>query len=327
MARRKPVEMHVNHERWLVSYADFITLLFAFFVVMYSVSQVSESKHRQLSETLMEAFSPRSMKPIQVGELSRSPTTSVIELPFGEMPREQGEAQDEGFDSLEQLSEIFTEEFGPLIEDRLIQVYSNEFWLQIEVQDSILFASGSADPSAQAQEIFAHIAAILKDREHPIQVEGHTDNVPINSERFPSNWELSAARAAAMVKLLERDGVSAERLAAVGYGEHQPAADNDTAQGRAQNRRVALMIARARIERPSAQIASHLEQPDAGLTTERALPPSERASIPTAEETPAEDEAPAVNEKPQETAIEPIELEGGDLLFSSDPDLPRERLR
>src|SRR5690554_5680097 len=112
MARRKPVELHVNHERWLVSYADFITLLFAFFVVMYSVSQVSENKHRQLSETLMEAFSPRSMKPIQVGEISRSPTTSAIELPLGEVTRELVEIQDGGFDSLEQLSEILIEEFG-----------------------------------------------------------------------------------------------------------------------------------------------------------------------------------------------------------------------
>ena len=297
MARRKPVEMHVNHERWLVSYADFITLLFAFFVVMYSVSQVSENKHRQLSETLMEAFSPRSMKPIQVGELSRSPATSVIELPFGEV-RELVEDEKEGLDSLEQLSGIFSEEFGSLIDDRLIQVYSNEFWLQIEVQDSILFASGSAEPSVQAQEIFARIADILQDREHPIQVEGHTDNVPINSVSFPSNWELSAARAAAMVKLLEREGVSAERLSAVGYGEHQPAASNDTAQGRAQNRRVALMIARARIERPSAQIASHLEQPAADQ-----------------------------GQEPQEATIEAIELEGGGLLFSSDPDLPRSRSR
>src|SRR5690625_7246415 len=100
----------------------------------------------------MEAFSPRSRKPIQVRELSRSPTTGVSELPFDEV-RQLVEAQNEGFDSLEQLSGIFTEEFGSLINDRLIQVYSNEFWLQIEVQDSILFASGSAEPSAQAQAI------------------------------------------------------------------------------------------------------------------------------------------------------------------------------
>src|SRR5690625_4464718 len=127
---------------------------------MYSVSQVSEHKHRQLSETLMEAFSPRSMNPIQVGIVSRSLTTSVIDLHFDEV-LELVEAQNEGFDSLEQLSGIFTEEFGSLINDRLIQVYSNEFWLQIEVQDSILFASGSAEPSAQAQAIFARIADIL----------------------------------------------------------------------------------------------------------------------------------------------------------------------
>src|SRR5690625_7951803 len=107
---------------------------------MYSVSQVSENKHRQLSETLMEAFSPRSMKPIQVGELSRSPTTSVIELPFDEV-RELVEAQNEGFESLVQLSGIFIEEFGSLITDRLIQAYSNVINLIFVIQVLILFAS------------------------------------------------------------------------------------------------------------------------------------------------------------------------------------------
>ncbi|MDQ2078071.1 flagellar motor protein MotD [Marinimicrobium sp. ABcell2] len=307
MPRRKPVELHVNHERWLVSYADFITLLFAFFVVMYSVSQVSENKHRQLSETLMEAFSPRSMQPIQVGEVSRAPATSVIELPLDHVAGE-GDQLGDGFDGLEQLSEIFSEEFGSLIDDRLIQVHSNEFWLQIEVQDSILFGSASAEPSVEAQQIFSQIAAILKDRDNPIQVEGHTDNVPISSARFPSNWELSAARAAAMVKLLERDGVAAERLSAVGYGEHQPAASNDTPIGRAQNRRVALMIARAKIERPSASVESRLA-------------PAEAERRPSIQELPTE--APDGSE----ALIEAIELEDGDLLFSSDPDLPRDRSR
>lgn len=325
MPRRRPAELHINHERWLVSYADFITLLFAFFVVMYSISQVSESKYRVLSSTLMEAFEPtRSLRPIQVGDLARSPSTSAIDirgdergdtdsLELGHDSLELGEAA--GLGELGELGQRIGEHFSDLIGDNLVAVYANEYWLQIELRDSILFGSGSAGPSAQAQEIFSEMAGLLADYDNPVQIEGHTDNRPISNLRYPSNWELSTARASAIVKLLMDSGVSPRRLSAVGYGEHQPTATNETEEGRALNRRVTLMIAREAVERPSAA----LDEVDPGTLPPRQSGTAEAASGP----------GPATQE-PQPDAdntsgsIEPVQLNGGGLLFSSDPDLPRE---
>jgi len=327
MPRRRPAELHINHERWLVSYADFITLLFAFFVVMYSISQVSESKYRVLSSTLMEAFEPaRSLRPIQVGDLSRTPSTSAIDIrgdERGDTDRpELGEAlspdltEPAGLGALGELGERIGEHFAELIGDDLVTVHANEYWLQIELRDSILFGSGSADPSVQAQEIFSEMAGLLADYDNPVQIEGHTDDRPISNLRYPSNWELSTARASAIVKLLMDSGVNPRRLSAVGYGEHQPAATNETEAGRALNRRVTLMIAREAVERPSAP----LDGVDPGT-----LPPRQSA--------PSGEVAPEVSPGAQEQGegadnasgnIEPVQLESGGLLFSSDPDLPRE---
>lgn len=327
MPRRRPTELHVNHERWLVSYADFITLLFAFFVVMYSISQVNESKYRVLSDTLMEAFEPaRTIRPIQVGQPSRSPSASAIDIRGDdrgdtEQPRlgdPGGLAGEQGLGDLTELADRISERFSDLIGDDLLAVYANEYWLQVELRDSILFDSGSAELSGQARDIFAEMARLLAEYDNPVQVEGHTDNQPIRNLRYPSNWELSAARASAIVKLLSGAGVSPQRLSAVGYGEHQPAADNATEQGRAANRRVALMIARQAVQRPSAA----LEDDNGSLSTpaEGAVPAASQDSGADADSLDSASE-PA----PDSPAVEPVQLEGGGLLFSSDPDLPRER--
>src|SRR5690554_2799918 len=258
MARRKLVEVHVNHERWLVSYADFITLLFAFFVVMYSISQVNTSKYEALSETFEQAFnSSKSVKPahdsaaqvinpFQIGEPSLNHEQSVIDLE-GQPAQEIAQPVDE----FEALFELFSERFADLIDEDLMVISSNELWLQVELKDSILFTSGDAAPSFQAEVIFDEIANIVKDYSNPIQVEGFTDNVPIQSTRYPSNWELSSARASAIVKWLVSKGVDPSRLSAVGYAEFQPIASNDSAEGRALNRRVALVIGRQSGARPT----------------------------------------------------------------------------
>jgi len=285
MIRRKKQEIHVNQERWLVSYADFITLLFAFFVVMYSISQVNQSKYRVLSETFVQAFNPTDAQspttateekinpssslitPIDLGktatvEADKKPSITIVENEAqtespGESttesttevpPVEQSEVHDE----TAKISQQVSEKFSQLINDQLIKVTSNEFWLQIELNDSILFPSGAAEPSQQAQAIFTEIAGILKNYKNSIQIEGFTDNIPIRNGRYPTNWELSSARATAIVKWLAANGVEPERLAAVGYGEFQPVAANDTETGRAQNRRVAVMVAKRPLERPRA---------------------------------------------------------------------------
>ena len=275
MPRRRREEIHVNHERWLISYADFITLLFAFFVVMYSISQVNESKYRVLSETFVQAFnqpndaqanpdpatqlSPSNdvITPVEMGKTAVEQVTNDEQVPIisDQAPKDstQPSNQEDAVktsDELAQISDLVSEKFSQLMDEELIQVSSNELWLQIELKDSILFASGNADPSAQAQAIFDEIAGILKGYSNPIQVEGFTDNVPINSAKFPTNWELSSARASAIVKLLASKGVAPERLAAVGYGEFQPVASNATPEGRAQNRRVAIMVAKRKMDRP-----------------------------------------------------------------------------
>lgn len=270
MVRRRHAEVHVNQERWLVSYADFITLLFAFFVVMYSISQVNQSKYRVLSETFEHAFNSRQLttdttssnpiekiiNPIQVGEPALSPDPSAIDVE----QESAGEAASTSSGQLQEISALVNERFADLINDELVSVSSNELWLQIELKDSILFASGGTDLSLQAQAIFDEIAGILKGYSNPIQVEGYTDNIPINNPRYPSNWELSSARASAIVKLLAARGVAPQRLSAVGFGEFQPVASNEHPAGRAQNRRVALMIARRKIERPGAPIDQQLER-------------------------------------------------------------------
>ncbi len=253
MVRRRREDIHINHERWLVSYADFITLLFAFFVVMYSISQVNDSKYRVLSDTFIEAFnqptdSQTNAEPSEQLNPSNDVITPIDMGKTAQTTLEQQEApsiiSDVGevanaissvatavdpstkSDELSQISDLVTEKFSQLIDDQMVQVSSNELWLQIELKDSILFSSGSAETSEQAQKIFDEIAAILKGYSNPVQVEGFTDNIPINSAKYPTNWELSSARASAIVKYLTTKGVAPERLSAVGYGEYQPVASN-----------------------------------------------------------------------------------------------------
>jgi len=251
MIRRKPIELDDNPDRWLVSYADFITLLFGFFVVMYSISQVSESKYRVLSATLTEIFTNdnRTLEPVQVGELSRDNGDQVFDVEELNYNAEAMGAFDKTAD-LPQLSAQFEDEFADLIDDEIVQVNSNEYWLQLSFSNSILFPLGSVQPSQFADDVLARAANLLAGFNNPIQVEGYTDNMPVNSTQFPSNWELSSARAAAVVKVLADEGVQPMRLAAVGYGQYNPIAENDTPEGRAQNRRVVLMIAREKIQRP-----------------------------------------------------------------------------
>lgn len=252
MRRRKPPsdELH-NKERWLISYADFITLLFAFFVVMYSVSSVNEGKYKILSSTLTGVFSTpeRSILPIAVGEQPgagvRAERDAVIEPAFTDArsgllaPDNAGRTR-----SLQLLANQLELEFRELLEQGVVSLNAGDSWLQLNLPSSLLFSSGDAEPHYDAFAVTEKIAGVLRDTDNAIRVEGFTDNQPIRSGRFPSNWELSAARASVLVRLLVADGIDPARLAAVGYGEHQPVARNDTDKGRRRNRRVVLLISR-----------------------------------------------------------------------------------
>jgi len=305
MAKRKIEEEHVNHERWLVSYADFITLLFAFFVVMYSISQINEGKYRILSNTLSDAFNQASpiYTPTTEGAAGGTDLSSVVEM---QMPvlREPGAEIDKPPDpemtedemgpldkKLQEVSDQVEESLKPLINEGLVNLRGNEEWLEIELNSSLLFSSGEATLKGEAGQILRELAFLVADLDYPVRVEGFTDNVPINTPRFPSNWQLSTARASAVVDLFTEQGVPPGRLAAIGYGEFQPIADNSTEQGRAANRRVVLMISKTGELRPklrdlvneepapapaveSPEETGQVEQQAAPVAPENNLPPA-----------------------------------------------------
>lgn len=254
MARRKKHEEHENHERWLVSYADFITLLFAFFVVMYSISAVNEGKYRVLSQTLKAVFSEpaRSENPIQIGEISRGvgeessspgePLEPEYQIELPEVPNQPPPTNAEDVKTINDLSQQFSTALSDLIASEDVSIKQGDDWLELEIKSRVLFESGEARLERAAVPIIGEIADILQSSANPIQVEGFTDNNPINTPRFPSNWELSAARAASVVHLLDRYGVQPQRMSASGFGEHRPIADNSTEEGRQKNRRVVLVV-------------------------------------------------------------------------------------
>jgi chemotaxis protein MotB len=276
MARRRyREEEHQNHERWLVSYADFITLLFAFFVVMYSISQVNESKYRVFSNTLTDVFAKPALdtNPIEVGETARTNPSAMIEVqvdpvkaPSPQQTEEENAAQRKQADNLQKLSDKIRSALGDLIDKDLVTVKGNETWLEITLRSSLLFKSGDASISEDAFAMLAQIAAILREQDNPVRVEGFTDDVPIHNARFNSNWELSSARAAAVVQVMLAKGMNPENLVAAGFGQYQAIAPNTTEEGRAKNRRVVLMVANGGTLRP--QLAPVGLDPKTGAITE-----------------------------------------------------------
>lgn len=252
MARRRRREEPDNHERWLVSYADFITLLFAFFVVMYSISSVNDGKYRVLSNTLTEAFvAPpvRSSDPIQVGEELRSLEPQVGESllpeqiqPEAPLPEENNDGSAIQFRTLESVESELSQALLDYANQGLVKVTRTQRGIAVEMKSSMLFESGSARLSREALKALRKVIVIVKSLPNLINVEGHTDNVPISTVTFPSNWELSAARAASVVHYFAKLGVASERMAAIGYGEFRPLDSNETVAGRKNNRRVNLVI-------------------------------------------------------------------------------------
>ena len=258
MARKKIHEEHENHERWLVSYADFITLLFAFFVVMYALSSVNEGKYRVLSDSLESAFqtTPKSPSPIQVGEnpkqekqiqlniledspKAKSPTLEKQEVDIDNVKISNTERDRKNLNKIQRQLE---RSFGTMIESDQVSLKRTGRGIEVEISSSILFDSGRALIQPQAVPVLTDVAATIKSFPNAVRVEGFTDDVPIETAAFPSNWELSAGRAASVVHILSDEGVDPFRLAAIGYGEYRPIASNATAEGRLRNRRVLLVI-------------------------------------------------------------------------------------
>ncbi|MDD1965722.1 flagellar motor protein MotD [Pseudomonas putida] len=243
--RRRHHEEHENHERWLVSYADFITLLFAFFVVMYSISSLNEGKYKVLSEALVGVFNEaeRSVRPIPIGE-QKPQTVRPADPLVNDSDQTDAALGQAAQDPLKSIADDVNAAFGDLIASNQMTVRGNELWIEIELNSSLLFGSGDAMPSNLAFDLIDKVARIVKPFDNPIHVEGFTDDQPISSAQYPSNWELSSARASSIVRMLAMDGINPARMASVGYGEFQPLTSNATADGRARNRRVVLVISR-----------------------------------------------------------------------------------
>lgn len=240
MARKKHEEEHENHERWLVSYADFITLLFAFFVVMYAISSVNEGKYRVLSDSLGSAFGTGAAVPAVQVAPDRQHAFPVRRQALQD--KQRLEAMRREREAMAGIARQLRQSLDPLIKRGIVRVTQTARGVKVEINASILFATGDARLTGEAGEVLTTIARIMKNDGHGLQVEGHTDNIPIKNVAFPSNWELASARASSVVRLLADNGVPQARLSAVGHADNLPVASNDTAEGRARNRRVEIMI-------------------------------------------------------------------------------------
>lgn len=231
MRRKKITLRPSNRDRWLVSYADFITLLFAFFVVMYSAAQLDKRRAGQLATAIQTAFQQR-------GSLPPAPSDQGGAKPNGaDTPVGSDEDQSALKAQIEQTLATEISSGGAGVSD-------SPEGLIISLREVGFFDTGSDEIKASSATAFAQLAKILGQSGSDIRIEGHTDNVPIHNARFSSNWDLSTARATAVVRFFIRDGISPARMAASGYAQYHPVATNDTAQGRAMNRRVDLVVPR-----------------------------------------------------------------------------------
>jgi chemotaxis protein MotB len=274
--RRKRPPAHSNHERWLVSYADFITLLFAFFVVLYASSQVDHKKVGKLALAIQVAFQEMGVFPASATQI---PLDVNDPMPFSTVQAVQNVKRNAQLGRIASSPEealAATSEQNDLstLQDQLREALRKEIALHevalrretdglvVSLQDFGFFDSGSATIKPDSLSAIDRIASILAIRTYRLRIEGHTDNAPIHTAQMASNWELSTARATALVRVLIMDhNFAPTRLSAAGYAEYHPIASNATAQGRGQNRRVDIVILSAPL--PATAVASPAE-PDPG---------------------------------------------------------------
>lgn len=251
MARKKKHEKEANHERWLVSYADFITLLFAVFTTLYAMSQTDKKKVEEVMASLRESFgySKTSLggKPsvISAGNISIIPNIRPQTLPppvkkQKTIGKSQVRAEEKDFTTIKSSIEAYLLKSGA---QQKVSVAITRRGLVVSLREAGFFDSGSATVKKGSTELLSTLAESLSHYSNPFRVEGHTDNVPISTSLFRSNWELSTARATNIVRyLIETYDFDPDRLSAAGYGQYRPVADNDTSEGRANNRRVDIVM-------------------------------------------------------------------------------------
>lgn len=270
MVRRRGIKHdEENTDRWLISYADFITLLFAFFVVMYSISSVNLGKYRVLSDSVSTAFKKTAEKSVLPGtQLGVSVQRAPISLGI------EGQA---GFKAMSDTAVEIEKRMKDWIKKGQIAVRGNEKWLEVEINTSILFGSGSAVLSSQARSILTSLSDVFNTSSNPLYVAGYTDNVPINTLKYPSNWELSSARAASVARIMTESGIDPGRLGVIGFAEFRPISPNDSAENRQKNRRVVIRILAGddmfSDSTPLAGAASTPLSPDSGEAAPVSAPP------------------------------------------------------
>lgn len=237
-ARRSSNETHHGRERWLVSYADFITLLFAFFVVMYALSSINEGKYRVLTQSLNQAFGSKSQENSS-GPMLVSPPSLVN----NEAARLRAESLNRKRErKMRELASALQSALAPLDSKGPLRVSQTTKGIVVEIGASALFQPADAKLEPQAVEILSTAAKVLTASDNMLRIEGHTDSIPIATPVYPSNWELSAARASAVAKLFVENGVQASRIGVTGYAANRPVDTNATSDGRARNRRVTLLV-------------------------------------------------------------------------------------
>lgn len=247
MRRRENEPEKENNERWLLTYSDLITLLMVFFVIMYSMSTVNAQKFQALAQALNKAFTGGQSILQNGGQASKPSITQPTAPPPSTTKSSSRETnmnslqEDTTLQNIKNQLDKFAQEnglqttMGSSIEER---------GLVISIEDTLLFQSGSANITPEARNLLSKIGSVLDKNPNFIRVEGNTDNLPIDTPQYPSNWELSTDRATNVVHILAQQ-ISPEKLSAIGYGQYRPIASNATAEGRAKNRRVDLVVLRS----------------------------------------------------------------------------------
>jgi len=245
--RRERRKTHGSHERWLVSYADFITLMFAFFVVLYASSKADLKKQQQVSQAIDSAFkslgifpdSARRPNQKAVSVISEDKAITPMNIVMGEELLEPARVKED----LENVRKDLEKMLSNQIAQHTVSIQMGRDGLVISLREAGFFNSGSATPLPGTLPVLKEIVARLGKTPYDLRIEGHTDNVPIHNETFDSNWELSSTRATHIARIfLATRMIEPQRLATAGYAEYHPVATNETAAGRAENRRVDLVV-------------------------------------------------------------------------------------
>uniref|UniRef100_A0A486XY80 Flagellar motor rotation protein MotB n=1 Tax=Rheinheimera sp. BAL341 TaxID=1708203 RepID=A0A486XY80_9GAMM len=274
MYRHKQKHTQVEAEqldRWLVSYADYMTLMFALFVVLYAMSIVKEEEYSVLADSLTKMFEKPDQRQTGVqgqSVLAESVPQSEQDLYGTSLEQPQGPtlladakqlsdiSQQKLGSPLQAIEQKLTQAMANLLEQGLAKIEQDDNWLTIELNSGLLFASGSATATSSASTLLSEITRVINPIDNFIRVRGYTDNLPINNELFSSNWELSVARATSVLRILEQLGTAPQRMAIEGFGQYYPSVSNETALGRATNRKVVIAISRYAYQQSAADNAA-----------------------------------------------------------------------